>query len=143
MKVLSMIGNFLWFVLCGWWSGTLYLLIGGLFCITIVGIPIGTAMFQFAKLMYLPFGKCIVRESFVKGDISTLKKVFQTIINILWLPFGLTIFILNIGLILACFISIIMIPNGIVLARSCIFLLWPIGARVIKKDEANAIRAAR
>ena len=138
------LGNMLWFVLGGWWSGTVYMLLGAVFYITIIGIPIGRAMFEYGKLMYFPFGKSIVRESFIKGkeNISPIKTVFQTILNLIWLPFGISLFAVNIGLMLICFISIIFIPYGIVLARSCKFLLWPIGARVIKKEQEQAIYVA-
>ncbi len=51
------LGNILWFILGGWWNFLLYASLGVLFCITIIGIPVGKALFQYAKLMALPFGK--------------------------------------------------------------------------------------
>ena len=135
------LGNILWFVLGGWWTGTLYFLLGCLLCATIIGIPIGKALFQYAKLMYFPFGKAIVRETFIKGkeNVSAVRSVGGTIANIIWFPFGLIGFAMNIGVMLACFVSIIFIPVGIVLARSCVFLLAPIGAKVITQEEKQAI----
>ena len=135
------LGNILWFVLGGWWTGTLYFLLGCLFCVTIIGIPIGKALFQYAKLMYFPFGKAIVRETFIKGkeNVSGIRKVGGVIANIIWFPIGLVTFVLNIGIMLLCFVTIILIPVGIVIARSCVFLLMPIGAKVITKEEKQAI----
>lgn len=139
---MATLGNIIWFILCGWWNGLVYSLLGVLFCITIIGIPIGKSMFQYAKLMAFPFGKVIVKETLIKGaeNVSAIRKVGGIIANIIWLPFGIVTFIANIGLMLVCFISIIFIPFGIVIAKSCKFLLWPIGAKVISKDEALAIR---
>ena len=138
------LGNMLWFVLGGWWSGTIHMLAGALFFVTIIGAPIGLALFEYGKLMYFPFGKSIVRDSFVKGkgNVSPTVTALQTAMNIVWLPFGIFLFIGNLGLMLACFVSIIFIPFGIVIARSCKFLLWPVGAKVIKKEIEQAIHTA-
>ena len=136
------LGNILWFIVFGGIiQGTFYILIGCLFCLTIIGIPIGKAMFQYGKLMYFPFGKEIVRETFIKGkeNVSVIRRVFGVIANIIWFPFGLAIFLANIGIMVACFVTIIFIPVGIVIARSCFFLLAPIGAKVITKEEKQAI----
>ena len=90
---MATLGNILWFLFFGWWSALLYLLEGCLCCITIIGIPIGKALFQYAKLMAFPFGKTIVRETTIKGkeNVSVVRRVFGTIANIIWLPFGLVI----------------------------------------------------
>ena len=50
-------GNILWFIFGGLLSGLAWILAGVLWCITIVGIPIGTQCFKFAKIAIWPFGK--------------------------------------------------------------------------------------
>lgn len=50
------IANLLWVVFLGWEMGLLYLAIGILNCITIIGIPIGTQCFKITKLALFPFG---------------------------------------------------------------------------------------
>ncbi len=50
------IANVLWAVLCGWEIALAYLIYGIIFCITIVGIPLGLQMFKFMKLAFFPFG---------------------------------------------------------------------------------------
>lgn len=139
---MRLLGNILWFIIGGWWSFLVYAFLGVLFCITIIGIPIGKSLFQYAKLMALPFGKVIMKETEIKGkeNVSAIRRVGGLIANILWLPFGIAAFIANVGTMLLCFISIILIPVGIVLAKSCVFLLWPVGAKVVTKEEAEAIR---
>ena len=54
------IGNLLWFVFGGFFSGLSWLLAGLLCCITVVGIPLGRQCFKFASLSFWPFGKEIV-----------------------------------------------------------------------------------
>ena len=51
------LGNLLWFVFGGLWMGLGWLLAGILWCITIIGIPIGTQCFKLAGLAFFPFGK--------------------------------------------------------------------------------------
>lgn len=134
---MALLGNIIWFVLGGWWNFLVYAAFGLLFCMTIIGIPIGKALFQYAKLMVLPFGKVIVKETELKGkdNVAAVRRVGGTIANILWLPFGVATFLANIGLMIVCAISIIGIPAAIVIARSCKFLLWPVGAKVVTKEE--------
>ncbi|MCM1187658.1 MAG: hypothetical protein NC251_13975 [Lachnoclostridium sp.] len=142
---MALLGNILWFIFFGWWSFLGYGLLGILWCITIIGIPIGKALFQYAKLMAFPFGKVIIRETDLKGkeNVSTIRRVGGIIANILWLPFGIITFIANIGAMIVCAITIIGIPFAVVIARSSIFLLWPIGAKVITKEEADALKMQR
>lgn len=57
---LSLIGNVIW-VLCGWWEIALvHLVFGLLFCITIVGIPLGVQHFKLAKNTLIPFGQRVI-----------------------------------------------------------------------------------
>lgn len=142
MSVLRTIGNVIWVILGGWITSLAFLLLGGLCCITIIGIPIGKALFQFAKLMIWPFGKVIVRETDIKGkeNVSAIRRVGGVIANILWLPFGIVSFISYIFLAIGCFITIIGIPLGIVWLKTSVFVIWPIGAKVVSKDEYEAIK---
>ena len=54
---MSVLGNILWFVFAGLWQGVSWILVGALWCITIVGIPVGTQCFKMAGLAFFPFGK--------------------------------------------------------------------------------------
>lgn len=56
----SVVMNLLW-VLLGWWEiALLHLFFGVLFCITIVGIPLGLQHFKMVLGSIFPFGKTIV-----------------------------------------------------------------------------------
>jgi uncharacterized membrane protein YccF (DUF307 family) len=61
-KKLSVVGNVLWFVLGGWYIALSHLLIGAIWCLTIVGIPLGLGSIKMAGAALAPFGKEIVRK---------------------------------------------------------------------------------
>ncbi len=55
----SLIANIFWVVLIGLWEAIAYVVLGALFCISIVGIPFGIQLFKMAKLSLLPFGATV------------------------------------------------------------------------------------
>lgn len=117
------LGNVLWFLFGGFWQGFSWTLSGVLWCITIIGIPIGQQCFKFAALAFFPFGKEIRYGS------STL----SLIANIVWLiisgiPLAITA-VVN-GLLLCC--TIIGIPFGKQCFKIAKLALMPFGAVVIK-----------
>lgn len=52
----SFLLNILWILLFGWGLSLSSLIIGIIWCITIVGIPVGLQCIKFAKLALIPFG---------------------------------------------------------------------------------------
>ena len=52
----SLFANIVWVVVIGLWEAIAYLVLGVIYCITFVGIPIGLQCFKLAKLSLLPFG---------------------------------------------------------------------------------------
>lgn len=50
------IGNILWLLIFGWEIAVGYLIVGLIFCITIIGIPFGKQCFKLAQLSFFPFG---------------------------------------------------------------------------------------
>ncbi|WP_409480217.1 YccF domain-containing protein [Pseudobdellovibrio sp. HCB154] len=57
---LGFIGNVIWFIFCGWWLAAMHVFWGLLFCITLIGIPVGLQHFKLAKISFAPVGKAIV-----------------------------------------------------------------------------------
>ena len=49
--------NIIWAIFVGWEYALAYLLIGVLFCITIIGIPFGKQYFKMASFVLLPLGR--------------------------------------------------------------------------------------
>ncbi|MCL2575679.1 MAG: hypothetical protein FWE33_04525 [Defluviitaleaceae bacterium] len=129
------LANVIWFVFGGIWLGTAAMAFGLLFCLTIIGIPIGRALFQYARLMYAPFGKVIVREVDVNPNMSKIRRSGGFVLNIIWLPFGIILFLLSIPAIILSAITIIGIPHAVVVAKASVFVMRPIGAKVLTKEE--------
>jgi uncharacterized membrane protein YccF (DUF307 family) len=138
------LGNVIWFVFGGGILALFWLIIAGLFAITIIGLPIARACFEFAKLSAFPFGKEIIRETKLKGtnNVSDIAKVVYIILNIIWFPIGLILTIAYFVYGILSFITIIGIPAGIVYVRMGQFLLFPVGARVVSKKQAYASATA-
>ena len=117
------LGNVLWFVFGGLISGLSWIFTGLVWCITIVGIPIGVQCFKFASLSFSPFGKTV---AYGGGAVSL-------IVNVIWIVVsGLPLAIehLTIGLILC--ITIIGIPFGKQYFKLAKLALMPFGAEVQK-----------
>ena len=48
--------NIIWLILFGWEMAITHLVIGVVFCVTVVGIPFGIQHFKLAQLGLIPFG---------------------------------------------------------------------------------------
>ena len=57
---MKFLGNLVWFLFGGLWMGLGWTLVGLLWCVTIVGIPVGLQCFKFASLAFFPFGKVVL-----------------------------------------------------------------------------------
>ena len=95
---------------------------GCLWCITIVGIPVGMQCFKFAGLSFFPFGKEVVYGG---GAVSLL-------LNIVWLivsgiPLALESALIGI---LLC-ITIVGIPFGLQQFKIAKLALMPFGAAIV------------
>ena len=100
---MSFIGNLIWFLLGGFLLGLGWIIAGILWCITIIGIPLGIQCFKIAGVAMFPFGRTVANNG---GAMSLL-------LNILWICISgveLAVAHLIIGL-LFC-ITIVGIPFG-------------------------------
>ena len=75
----SCLGNIIWFIFGGFFNAIGWFFTGILWCITIIGIPIGLQCFKMAGLQLAPFGKEVVETNFGIGSLF---------LNILWIIFG-------------------------------------------------------
>lgn len=115
------LGNFLWFIFGGFISGLSWCLAGVIWCITIIGIPVGTQCFKMAGLSFFPFGK----EVTYGGGAGSL------ILNVLWLIIsGLPLAIEHLAIGAALCITIIGIPFGLQQFKLAKLALMPFGATV-------------
>ena len=116
------LGNFLWFIFGGVWQGLLWVLYGLLWCVTIVGIPIGLQCFKMASLAFFPFGK----------DVKYGGGVPSLFANIIWIlvsgiPLAATAVINGV---LFC-VTIVGIPFGLQCFKIAKLSLMPFGAEVV------------
>ena len=59
---MKLLGNIIWFVFGGFEAAVCWLIVGILWCITIIGIPWGKQYFKIAKVALMPFGAVVKRE---------------------------------------------------------------------------------
>lgn len=118
---MKFLGNVLWFIFGGAVSGLSWLLLGCLWCITIIGIPIGRQCFKFAGLAFFPFGKEI---TYGGGAASLIANIFWLILT------GIPMAIANAvwGCVLC--VTIIGIPFGKQFFKMAKLSLMPFGATV-------------
>ena len=117
---MKLIGNIIWFIFGGFILGLLWLLLGALLCISIIGIPFGMQCFKAAKLSFAPFGK--------KVKLHPAEHIITNIIWAILIGWELALVYLISGAV--CCITIVGIPNGIVAFKMMKLAFCPFGAKV-------------
>ena len=116
--------NVLWFIFGGWISGSLWILAGCIFAITIVGLPWVPAAFRLAGFSYVPFGKLLIDRD--DGPASFL-------LNVLWFIFaGWWLALHHLILAIPLAISIIGIPFAWQHVKLAGLALTPVGMDVVR-----------
>jgi uncharacterized membrane protein YccF (DUF307 family) len=115
------LGNLIWFICGGFLSGLSWLIAGLLWCLTIVGIPVGMQCFKLAEMSFFPFGKEI---RYGGGPGSLILNIFWIILTGIPLAIESAIF----GLILC--VTIIGIPFGLQHFKIAKLALMPFGATI-------------
>ncbi len=121
---MRVVGNILWFLFGGLFSGLSWVLAGALWCITIVGIPYGLQCFKFASVSFFPFGKDIVYGG---GTMSIIANIIWLIIS--GIPMAISNFVIGA---LWC-ITIVGIPFGKQFFKLGKLSLMPFGAKIVTK----------
>ncbi len=115
------LGNLLWFIFGGFLSGLSWCAAGLLWCITVVGIPVGVQCFKFASLSFFPFGK----EVRYGGGAGSM------ILNIIWLIVsGIPLALEHLAFGVVLCITIIGIPFGMQQFKLAKLALMPFGSEV-------------
>ena len=125
---MSLLGNILWFIFGGLFSGLSWILSGVIWCITIVGIPYGRQCFKFASMSFAPFGK----------EIEYGWGVPSLLANVIWIIFfGIPMALEN--FLFGCLwcITIVGIPFGMQFFKIAKLSLAPFGAEIIKNWLEN------
>lgn len=121
------LGNFIWFLCGGAISALGWTAAGVLWCLTILGIPVGLMCFKIAGLTLFPFKKTVIRR----------QPMPHILLNILWMIFGgieLAIGHILFGAILC--LTIVGIPFGKQHFKLAGLALMPFGAEVVPVTSA-------
>lgn len=122
---MNFIGNLLWIVFGGLLMAVIYFFLGIVYCVTIIGIPVGIQAFKMAKLSFFPFGAKVV-------DNPDPMSLWHLFLNILWIVFGgveVALMHAVIGLVLC--VTIIGIPFGKQHFKLAVLALMPFGKKII------------
>ncbi len=76
---MKFLGNLIWIIVGGLIMWAFWVLIGIIYCITIIGLPFGKQAFKLAGLSLAPFGKKVIREK---------RGATRFLFNIIWIIFG-------------------------------------------------------
>lgn len=100
-----------------------WFLVGCLWCLTIIGIPVGRQCLKFSRLAFWPFGKTIEYN----GGVGSF------LLNLLWLIFGgLELALVSAVSGLSLCVTIIGIPFGLQSFKLARLALMPFGAHVVR-----------
>lgn len=117
---MALLGNIVWFIFGGFLAALLWVFIGVLLTVTIIGIPLALQCFKFAEIVLTPFGKD-VQLNFDKHPI----------VNIVWIIFVGWEMALGYLVIAAFFaVTIIGIPFAIQWLKLTKLALIPFGAKI-------------
>ena len=128
--------NLLWLVLAGFWMFLGYMVVGVLWCITIIGIPFGIASFRIGVFALWPFGRTVVDKPGA-GVGSAIGNVLWFVFSGIWLAIGHAIT----GALLC--ITIIGIPLGLANFKLIPVSLLPLGKDIVRTDDVNAAFGSR
>lgn len=128
MPMLQVLGNILWLIFGGLFSAIGWFLAGCLCYITIIGIPLGTQCFKFARLSISPFGKKIYYGNMGSGSV---------LLNVVWvLLCGIELALAFAAMGIACCATIIGIPFGLQHFKFAMLALTPFGAEIREGYDA-------
>ena len=121
---MSFLGNLIWVVFGGLFMSIGYLVLAIIYCITIIGIPVGLQLFKMASLSLFPFGREV-------SDKNGQMGAFSLILNILWIVFGGIEMALSHALLGLIFcVTIVGIPFGLQHFKLALLALLPFGKEI-------------
>ena len=119
---MRLLGNIVWILTGGWFTALWWLMCGCLFCVMVVGIPLGLQAFKMAQLTLAPFGRQIVYGG---GAPSLVANLVWVAVAGVWMASAYLI-----AGALFC-VTIVGIPFGLQLFKMAMLSLTPFGASVV------------
>ncbi len=121
---MSFLGNIIWIVFGGLFMSVAYFMLCIVYCISIIGIPVGLQLFKMARLSLFPFGSSISDKN---GEMGC----WSMFLNILWIVFGgIEMAITHAILGLVYCITIIGLPFGKQHFKLALLALLPFGKEI-------------
>ena len=117
--------NIIWFVFGGLWLALAYALVGLLFFILIVTIPLGVASFRMARYALWPFGRAVIPQADA-GTGSVLLNVVWIVVAGWWLALG------HVTTAIAQAVTIIGIPLAVANLKMIPISLVPFGKEIVR-----------
>ncbi len=137
------LGNILWHFPClGFLTALLHLLLGLLLVITIIGSPIGLGLIELSKFQMSPFTSVMIPGDRIEDNRSLLRRIFEAVIVIIYLPIGLILALATIIQIVLLVVTIVGIPAAIVLAKSLSTYFNPVGKKCVSRIYAEELERA-
>ena len=136
---MSFVGNLLWFIFGGgFFAWLIWLLVAGVFAITVIGIPFAKAAFRVSVFSAFPFGK-----ELIDGRLVGKERITGTgFVNFLWCALaGLWLSIAHALAGLFCCVSIVGIPFGLAHFKLSQVSFAPLGKVVVPTETAKAAKA--
>ncbi|MFD3507410.1 YccF domain-containing protein [Nocardia sp. NPDC058666] len=130
MKLVQLILNILWVVLCGFWMALGYLLAAVICFILIVTIPFGIASLRLAGYVLWPFGRTVVDKP-TAGAGSLVGNVIWFVFAGWWLALG------HVFTSIALAITIIGLPFAWANLKLVPLSLFPLGHEVVPAEQAR------
>ena len=121
---MRLLGNLIWGIFGGWIAALCWMIIGLLWCVTVIGIPVGVQCFKMAGLAFNPFGK----------DVTFKGGAVKFIINVIWFFLGgmeMALGHITIGLIYC--VTVVGIPFGLQHFKIAKLAICPFGAVIETK----------
>ncbi|MFC1409217.1 YccF domain-containing protein [Streptacidiphilus sp. N1-12] len=133
MKVINLVLNVLWLILCGFWMAIGYAVAGIICCVLIITIPFGIASFRIAGYVLWPFGRT-TRERPDAGAPSCAGNVIWLVFAGWWLALG------HLVTSIALAVTIIGIPFAWANLKLIPISLMPLGREVVPSDQPFTAR---
>ena len=130
MKIVQLILNVLWVVLCGFWMALGYLLAALICFILIITIPFGIASLRLAGYVLWPFGRTVVDKPSA-GAGSLIGNVIWFVFAGWWLALG------HVFTSIALAVTIIGLPFAWANLKLVPLSLFPLGHDVVPSDTVR------
>lgn len=134
------LGNIIWhFPFLGFLQAIIIYVFGLLLTVTVIASPIGVGLMEYAKFLFAPFSKAMVKKSELEIEQNIVWKSYSRIIMVLYFPIGLIMALIGVLQVAFLFITIIGIPVALIIAKSLGTYLNPVNKMCVPYSVADEL----